>query len=91
MTQVMNADSSHNAALDMYLDLLKRSLTSTLYDAEPDVDNESEIAFLRDFISHYIKGRAVSMLPLSRFDNLQSCIVDVVSNNVPGDFIETGV
>ena len=31
------------------------------------------------------------MLPLARFDNLQFCIADVVSNNAPGDFIETGV
>ena len=87
----MTAESRQNIALDLYLDLLKRSLTATLYEAEPDVENESEIAFLRDFISHYIKGPAVSMLPLARFDNLQSCIADVVSNNVPGDFIETGV
>jgi hypothetical protein len=62
-----------------------------MYEAEPDVDNESEISFLRDFIAHYIKGPAVSMLPLARFDNLQSCIADVISNNVKGDFIETGV
>jgi hypothetical protein len=91
MTQVMNVDGRDNAALNMYLDLLKRSLTSTLREAEPDVENESEMTFLRDFISHYIEGPAISMLPLARFDNLQSCIVDVVSNNVPGDFIETGV
>jgi hypothetical protein len=87
----MTAESRQNKALDLYLDLLKRSLTSTLYEAEPDVENESEISFLRDFISHYIKGPAVSMLPLARFDNLQSCIADVVSNKVSGDFIETGV
>jgi hypothetical protein len=91
MTQTMNVDGRHNAALDMYFDLLKRSLTSTLHETEPDVENESEVTFLRDFISHYIKGPAISMLPLARFDNLQSCIVDVVANEVPGDFIETGV
>jgi hypothetical protein len=55
------------------------------------VDGESEITFLRDFIAHYIKGPAVSMLPIARFDNLQFCILDVISNNVPGDLIETGV
>lgn len=82
---------TNNISLDLYLDLLKRSLTGTLYGAEPDVENESQVTFWRDFIQHYIKGAAVSMLPLARFDNLQSCIASVVSDKVPGDFIETGV
>src|SRR5580704_10969353 len=76
-------------AVDLYLDLLKKSLTNTLYAAEPDTNQESKIQ-LR-FIQHYIKGPAVSMLPLARFDNLQFCIADVVAANIPGNFIETGV
>ena len=78
-------------AFDLYFDLLKRSLTGTLREAEPDVENESQLIFWRDFKQHYIKGSAVSMLPMARLDNLQSCIASVVSDNVPGDFIETGV
>jgi hypothetical protein len=38
-----------------------------------------------------IKGTSVSMLPLSRLDNVHFCIDDVIRSNVPGDFIETGV
>jgi Macrocin-O-methyltransferase (TylF) len=87
----MTGKGNSSIALDLYLDLLKRSLTGTLYDAEPDVNNESEMTFWRDFIEHYIKGPAVSMLPVARFDNLQACIGDVVAADVPGDFIETGV
>src|ERR1700733_11451567 len=82
---------TNNVSLELYLDLLKRSLTGTLYGAEPDVENESQVTFWRDFIQHYIKGVAVSMLPIARFDNLQSCIASVVSDKVPGDLIETGV
>ena len=31
---------TNNVSLELYLDLLKRSLTGTLYGAEPDIENE---------------------------------------------------
>ena len=46
---------------------------------------------MSDFIKHYIQGRAISMLPLARLDNLKACIDAVLANNIPGDMIETGV
>jgi hypothetical protein len=75
----------------LYLDLLKRVLTGTLFRVEPDADAPGQMAFVRDFISHYIEGEAVSMLPLARFHNLEACIRTVLTENIPGDFIETGV
>jgi O-methyltransferase len=75
----------------LYLDLLKRTLTNTLFEVEPDADQPDELYFVNEFIDHYIKGNAISMLPLMRFENLQSCIVDVVAKGVRGDLIETGV
>jgi len=75
----------------LYLDLLKRAITDTIYKAEPDPSNESSAEFLDGFIRHYVKGRAASMLPLARMNNIQFCVEDVIRNNVPGDFIETGV
>jgi Macrocin-O-methyltransferase (TylF) len=78
-------------AIDLYLDLLKRSLTNTLYTNEPDADQKDEFRFVQGFIKHYISSPAVSMLPLARLDNLQSCVVDVIERGVPGDLIETGV
>jgi hypothetical protein len=78
-------------AADLYLDLLKKSLTATLYTAEPNHDQASQAQFLRGFVSHYIQGTALTMLPMSRLDNLQSCVSDVVRNAIPGDLIETGV
>ncbi|HZO95363.1 MAG TPA: TylF/MycF/NovP-related O-methyltransferase [Candidatus Baltobacteraceae bacterium] len=74
----------------LYLDLLKRVLTDTVFAPEPDL-NASDAAFLLQFTSHYVKGRAISMLPLARLDNIEACVLDVVERGVPGDLIETGV
>jgi hypothetical protein len=87
----MTKNRNDTGAADLYLDLLKKSLTNTIYTVEPDKNQENEVLFTHSFIHHYIKGPAISMLPLARFDNLQSCIADVVAANVPGDLIETGV
>lgn len=34
---------------------------------------------------------AYTMIGMRRLDNLQTCIEDVIENNIPGDLIETGV
>ncbi|WP_442756459.1 TylF/MycF/NovP-related O-methyltransferase [Methylocystis sp. JAN1] len=78
-------------AVELYLNLLKRSLTNTLFEEEPDADNPNQTSYVSGFISHYIRGFAISMLPIARFDNLQSCILDTIDKGVPGDLIETGV
>jgi Macrocin-O-methyltransferase (TylF) len=76
------------AAVDLYLDLMKKVLTNTLGDAEPDVDDPR---FTQRFLEHYIRGRAYTMVPLARLDNVQRCMVDVLARGVPGDIIETGI
>jgi Macrocin-O-methyltransferase (TylF) len=80
-----------STSIALYLDLLKGTLTNTLFTTEPNADEETELRYVHGFIHHYINGAAVSMLPLARFENLQSCIVDVLERKVPGDLIETGV
>lgn len=77
-------------ATELYLDLLKKSLTQTLFQEEPNHDGAQE-RFIPDFVRHYIKGSAITMLPIVRLNNLQSCIEEVVKNRIPGDLIETGV
>lgn len=62
-----------------------------MFSCEPDVDDASQTRYVHDFIQHYIQGRAISMCPLGRFDNLEMCIGNVLRQNVPGDLIETGV
>ena len=80
-----------STAGSLYLDLLKRSLTDTIGRGEPNHERSQDVRFISDFIGHYIKGRAVSMLPVARLDNLQACIETVLNEGVPGDLIETGV
>src|SRR5689334_6183972 len=74
-----------------YLNILKRSLTDTLNVAEPQVDSAQFATFLVRFTKHYIQGRAVTMLPLARLDNIQHCMETALRDGVAGDFIETGV
>ncbi len=83
------ADDCDTRAL--YLDLLKRSLTDTVFKSEPDANEENTLRYVSAAITHYQEGAAVSMLPLARLDNLQVCIEDVVRQGIPGDLIETGV
>lgn len=82
--------SPPTSATSLYLDLLKKSLTDTLHAAEPDVD-AGHARFVLNFLNHYIRGPAVTMLPRARLDQLQTCIEDVLRREVPGDLLEAGV
>lgn len=75
----------------LYLDLLKASLTDTLFTAEPDPDNPSAAQFLEGFRRHYIDGNAITMLPLRRLDQLEAAILDAVHSDIAGDLVEAGV
>ncbi|MGA8707777.1 MAG: TylF/MycF/NovP-related O-methyltransferase, partial [Steroidobacteraceae bacterium] len=77
--------------IDLYLELIKRVLTNTLFEREPDANQDNDFRFVAEFINHYINGPAVSMMPIARFDNLRACIEDVIARDVPGALIETGV
>jgi hypothetical protein len=79
-----------DSTADMYLDLLKRAITNTIFATEPDIDDD-EFRFTMMFASHYVQSGAVSMLPLARLENIQHCTADILRNNIPGDLIETGV
>jgi hypothetical protein len=74
----------------LYLDLLKRSLTNTIFATEPDIDDD-EFRFTLLRAEHYVRSSAVSMLPLARFDNMQQCVAAILRDDVPGDLIEAGV
>jgi hypothetical protein len=81
-------------AAELYLELLKRCLTRTLYDDDQTIDRTGQIvprnprlrAMGRDWPSE-----AETMIGLQRMDNLQACVTDVLRRGVPGDLIETGV
>ncbi len=74
----------------LYLNLLKSSLTDTLFHKEPNADGSQE-RFVPDFVDHYIRGSAITMLPRIRLNNLQFCVQDVLQRKIAGDLIETGV
>ena len=71
---------------DVYLDLLKRSLTNTIFGSEPDIDDD-EFRFTIHRATHYVNSDAVSMLPLARMDNIKNCVEDILRNATPGDLI----
>jgi hypothetical protein len=75
---------------DLYLDLLKRSLTNSIFATEPDIDDD-EFRFTMQRVEHYVNSDAVSMIPLARFDNIKECIGNILRDCVPGDLIEAGV
>ncbi len=78
----------------LYLDLLKRVLTNVIYE-DPSIPN-----FLIPTPDYNKEAReagvdwptvAHTMVGLTRLDNVQQCLENVISDDVPGDFIETGV
>jgi len=87
---VSSVEEKHDCR-DLYLELLKRSLSDTVFRPEPNADNKNLAIYVSRFIDHYIKGRAVTMLPLCRLDNLWACVEEVMREKIPGDLIETGV
>jgi O-methyltransferase len=117
----MSADRHSNRVAELYLDLLKRALTFTLW-PEPLVPvdhlNADRPLVKRTAVSlaaravrstgyHLARDPAPSwherregvtwpyyadtMMGLTRLDHLQKCVEAVLCENIPGDFIETGV
>ncbi len=87
----MSQVESRDRCRELYLELLKKSLSGTLFAKEPDADSGNPTAYAAGFVRHYINGSAVTMLPACRLDNIQSCLAEVVDKRIPGDLIETGV
>lgn len=79
---------------ELYLDLLKRTLTGAVYE-DPAIPvrwrpqsyySEQVRAIGRDWPLN-----AHTMIGIKRLENLQYCIETVIDEEIPGDFIETGV
>lgn len=68
---------------DLYLDLMKLSLT--------DMINVNDQTTRAKLINGQGKSeRGVTMIGLKRLDNLQFVVEDVIDKRIPGDLIETG-
>jgi O-methyltransferase/8-demethyl-8-(2,3-dimethoxy-alpha-L-rhamnosyl)tetracenomycin-C 4'-O-methyltransferase len=76
----------------LYLDMVQRCIINTIYEDpnqghwSPHVFDEKLRALGRDWPS-----KAHSMIGTLRMSNLRQITEFVVANNIPGDFIETGV
>jgi hypothetical protein len=72
-----------------YLDLLKRVLTDTVLQPEPQ---RGQPGFRESFALHYFENpRALTCVPLQRLDNVEECVRRAVEDGVPGDLMEAGV
>lgn len=88
---------------DLYLDLLKKSLTNLNYAPDfldlYDENRPNQINLVQPrpedlqlrIEGHDWPGLACTMIGLKRLDNLQSCVEEVLANNVPGNLIEAEV
>jgi O-methyltransferase len=82
------------SAATLYLELLKKCLTRTLF---PDRKISSDPSGTAEFCpEERAEGKdwpteAETMVGMRRLDNLEACIVGVIENKVPGDLVETGV
>ena len=84
-------DRVAQSASELYLNLLKAVLTDTVFEPGPDPDVLSPATYVQSLVKHCIQGRALTMVPVSRLDNIQKCIDDVIQNDVAGDVLEAGV
>jgi hypothetical protein len=85
-----STDTGRGQAL--YLDLMKRVLTNVIYQDPPvswPGQGDYDIALRQN--GSDIPSVAHTMVGLARLGNVQHCLERVLADDVPGDFIETGV
>ena len=77
----------------LYLDLLKRTVTNTIYQDVPLSAYPDEAAFELEAreLGMDIPTQAHTMVGRGRLDNVHECLEAVIADGVPGDFVETGV
>lgn len=89
------ASPSHDAAIDLYLDLMKSTLTDLIYENHPRMRNRlsGDIEYYRDLQRGVRMGfprRAHTMIGVTRLENIRTLVEDVLEQGVPGDLIEAG-
>ena len=97
---------------DLYIELVKKSLTCSLYEGHDGTvyrpSNPVRRALLRSLLPDDVRlvqripdderaegkdwpSLALTMVGTKRLDNLHDCVLTVLKDGVPGDFIETGI
>jgi len=80
--------------IDLYLDLMKRVLTNTIYQDAPipnPIQPVSDYDASRRATGQDWPSVAHTMVGRVRLDNVQECITAVIEDGIPGDLVETGV
>jgi O-methyltransferase len=80
----------------LYLDLMKRCLTDSIYGDDEPGPNPKDDRFdatirFRGAPGGKWPSHAHTMVGMTRLDNIQACAESVLTDGIPGDFIETGV
>lgn len=81
-----------NDTVALYLDLMKRILTNYIY-----MDNTAGFGQPTEFDPQLRANgmdwpsQAHTMIGMKRLDNIEMCAESIINENVPGDFVETGV
>jgi len=85
--------TSMNGA-ELYLDLMKRSLTGLVTEdaaKTPGLDALEGFDLDRRRSGEDWPATALTMIGMERLTNIQECMEDVIERGIPGDVIETGV
>ena len=82
-----------NNVIDLYLNLLKDSLTNLTYIEFEEGSLDAEAQSVRR--KKRYNGRdwppfAVSMVGLPRLNNIQTCVEHIIEEDIPGDLLEAG-
>jgi len=95
-----------NDCLTLYIDLLKKSVSNSIYDDDLDMyrgtfavdaqgrrvsQQPAAAEGRRKFLGDIWPSRAHTMIGTPRLDNIQECVETVLRDGVEGDLIETGV
>jgi len=94
VVQSQNPSWCDNTARDMYINLLKRAISNFLYECSPpELNCVSTIKQPKPISQALDSGdlNAVSMVGMNGLDQVEDAIRTILAENVPGDFIETGV
>lgn len=83
-----------SSTAQLYLDLMKRVLTNTIYEDAP-IPASWAPAVAYDELNRRLgvdwPSTAHTMVGMRRLENVEDCVKAVLRDNVPGDFVETGV
>src|SRR5690349_11321616 len=84
-----------DALRNLYLNLIKKCILGLIYEDAPlrrwDVRDSQNFELSTREHGYDWPSQAHSMIGLQRMNNIQYCVEKILEENIPGDFIETGV